>query len=250
MTSPPIESAAPSARPRCTPHTVSGSASAVVANGQAPSSMSTLSPRRVAVGSNPCRAMALTNETTGSAASLVAGIIWRPGATTNVDWRIAGTNDLRQQQRQPLIRAGDPPPALSRRVHRVDEPRSSASDPRRRALRYKVRFDELREMLTDRIVMQPEMLGQFRHVDGSAGTSHVAEQLVAGRVTERPGLCLQLRHLSLTNPWYPGRYFRYGLEEYCSGISSGVFRLTEASSCSATVGAGEDRQLKGNDIEH
>ena len=66
-TSPSSESAEPNARPRCKPHTVSGSTSAVVSNGHAANTMSAFFPRRFKVGSNPRRAITSTRPSTGSA---------------------------------------------------------------------------------------------------------------------------------------------------------------------------------------
>ena len=49
-------------------------------------------------------------------------------------------------------------------------------------------------MLTDGVVVKPEMLGQFDHVDRTPSVDDVAEQLVPGRVTQRSGLGLQHTH--------------------------------------------------------
>ena len=48
-------------------------------------------------------------------------------------------------------------------------------------------------MLADGVVVKPEVLGQFGHVDRSAGVGDVPKQLVAARVTERPSLPLEHR---------------------------------------------------------
>jgi len=49
-------------------------------------------------------------------------------------------------------------------------------------------------MLTDRVVVKPEMLGQFGDVDRLLCVGDVAEQFVPRRITERSCLALQVAH--------------------------------------------------------
>ena len=59
-------------------------------------------------------------------------------------------------------------------------------------------------MLTDGVVVEPEMLGQFDHVDRPPRIGDVAEQLVSCRITERTGLSLQHAHASTVGPFDGG----------------------------------------------
>jgi hypothetical protein len=177
--SPSSGSATPWARPRCRAHTVSGSARAVVSNGQACSTMSTSFPRRVVVGFEPVTLHGL-HQVRHRVAPTGRGD-GRPCAETapDLDRRIAAADDLRQHQGEPLVGTGDPPSALHRRVHRVTQSRSTTPDTRGRRFRDETGLDELGEMLTDGVVMQSEMLGQLRHVDRAFRVGDVTEHRVS-----------------------------------------------------------------------
>jgi len=102
----------------------------------------------------------------------ISCVVWRgpsleTSTTADVDRRIPGPDDLRQQQRQTLVWTDGPPPALGGGVHRVDEAGPAPPDSWRRRLPHESSVDELGEMLTYRVVVKPEMLGQFGHVDGT-----------------------------------------------------------------------------------
>ena len=151
-------------------------------------------PRRLAVGSNPCRSMASTIPATGSVVSRVAPRTCRPArrptSTGESPVRMISDNSSDRRSYGP----DDSPPTLGGRVHRVDEARPPTPDSWCRRLRHESRFDELGEVLTDCVVVKPEVSGQFDHVDRTTGVDDVAEQLVPGRVTQGSRLGLQHTH--------------------------------------------------------
>ena len=83
-------------------------------------------------------------------------------------------------------------------------------------LDHEIRIDELGEMLTDGIVVELEMLRELADVDGGIGVGEVAEDLVTGRIPERPRLLLQRRRESFGV--FDGRPCTH-LVDYSSGRS-------------------------------
>lgn len=117
------------------------------------------------------------------------------GATPDLLGRISGSEHLAEKQAQALVRAGDTPAALRRGVQAIVEPPASAPGTRRVVLGHEVSVHELREVLSDRVVIQPEMLSELGNVDGPARVGHVSEDCVASGVAECFRLLLQRRHL-------------------------------------------------------
>ena len=52
-------------------------------------------------------------------------------------------------------------------------------------------------MLTDRVVVESEVLGQLDHIDRAPSVDDVPEQVVPRRITERTSLQLQPAHASI-----------------------------------------------------
>ena len=117
------------------------------------------------------------------------------GTTPDLLGRISGSEHLAEKHAQTLVRTGDTPAALRSGVRAIVEPRAAAPRAWRVLLGHEIGVHELREVLSDRVVIEPEMLSELGNVDGPARVGHVSEDSVTSGVAECLRLLLQRRHL-------------------------------------------------------
>jgi hypothetical protein len=112
-------------------------------------------------------------------------------ATPDVDRRIASTDHLAEKQTEAFVRPSHTPATLSRRVDAILE--TGSTRPACGSLLFDDQpcVDQLRQVLSDRVVIEREVRGQLCDVGGRALVGHVPENLVSRRVTESLGLLLQ-----------------------------------------------------------
>ena len=83
-------------------------------------------------------------------------------------------------------------------MHPVLQPWPSAPAAGRLALGHQLCIDELCQVLSDRVVIQPEVVGELSDVDGLRRVDDVFEDGVSRGVAERAGLLLECGHRLLT----------------------------------------------------
>jgi len=114
--------------------------------------------------------------------ALVAQPLTTTGPSPHLHRRVPGTDHLRQPQRETLVGARDSPPALRARVQLVNQSRSTAPTDRSLGLHDELRGDQLRQMLADRIVVQPEVLCQLSDIHRPCCVRKDTEDLVTRRI--------------------------------------------------------------------
>ena len=108
--------------------------------------------------------------------------------------RVSGSDDLSKQQTETFVWSRDAPPAIRGGMDAVVEPRPAGTATGRKFLGQEFGVDQLREVLSDRIVIEAEVLRELGDVNGCARIGHVAEDPVAGRIPERSCLFLECCH--------------------------------------------------------
>ena len=91
-----------------------------------------------------------------------------------------------------LIGAGDAPVAVGGERRPVLKTGAAPAGGRADLLDHQPRGTELGEVLADRVVVELEARRQGGHVDGAGGIGDGAEDGVAGGITERLGLALDV----------------------------------------------------------
>jgi hypothetical protein len=122
---------------------------------------------------------------------------------SNLDRGVAGSGHIREEETQSFVGSRDSPPAVDGRRHVVDEARPSATADRGRGLFFdEFGFDEFGEVLTDRVVVEPEMRREFSDVDWFIGVRDIAEDVVASGVAEGARLFLERNcHIRALTPF-------------------------------------------------
>ena len=129
------------------------------------------------VGDDVARRCGHSEEVGGSAADLLCVV---PGA-----------DDLDEELAQPLIGPAGSPLPFSGGVGFVDEAGPAASGALRLRLHDQSGGEQLGDVLTDRVVVERELLVELRDADRVAGLGDVAVDGMARRVAECPSLLLQ-----------------------------------------------------------
>lgn len=117
------------------------------------------------------------------------------GTTTDLLGLVTRAENLGQQQRKLFVRPSMAPTAVGRRIDAIEQAWSPSPLRTGGILDDQTRFDELRQMLTDPVVVQLELVGQSRHVHRLTGIREPPEDLISRRVTKSPGL--NLEHLKV-----------------------------------------------------
>ena len=189
---PPRPSARPSARPRCSWQTVSGSAAATSANGQRPSTSSTAGPAPARRGRKPRRASSSSTTPAGSPGPASSAARRRP-STASLARAQPAAQRRREYPGQPGIGAGRAPRPGRLGMHAIQQPGTAGPVPLLGFLSHQPGVPEHRQVLAHRIVVKPREGGELSHAHPRRRVSQVAEQAVARRVPQGPGLTLQVR---------------------------------------------------------
>ncbi len=114
-----------------------------------------------------------------------------PGAATHVNGRLPGAEHLNKELAQALIWATGPPASVGGWMGFKDEWGTAGTIAVLGPLSDETGVDELRHVLANGVVVEPNGGGELRDPDRAAGINDEPEDLVAGRVTERLGLLLE-----------------------------------------------------------
>ena len=101
-----------------------------------------------------------------------------PSAAPYLDGRVSRSNDLAQQQAETLVRSGDAPAAIGRRMNAVVEPRPPATTAGSKILGNEARLHQLRQMLSDRVVIEAEVRRELGNVNWRARVGDVTEDSI------------------------------------------------------------------------
>ena len=150
------------------------------------------------------------------------------GATPDFNRRVARSKHFAEEQTETLVRPGGAPPAICGGMGAVVESRPSASSARRLFFDHEIRVDQLRQVLSDRVVIEGEVRRELGDIDRRARVGHVAKDRVASRVAERSRLLLQRRNRRLlrlhqSSPRHVGHLFFYSTLEKPVNVPVGRF---------------------------
>ena len=93
----------------------------------------------------------------------VAQTLTKPSPASDLYRTVAAAHDLGQQDRQSLVRPTHAPSTLGRRGDRVLKPRTPPPCRRTNSFRNEAGIHQLGQVLTDRVVIEPEVLRQPQH---------------------------------------------------------------------------------------